>query len=42
MSSDCKCRGAAAGTLGVDTESDDLSRDRRLCRESESGRSDPS
>jgi hypothetical protein len=47
MSSDCKRRGAAlgsatGGTLGVDVESDDLPRDRRLCRESKSGRSEPS
>jgi hypothetical protein len=47
MSNDCKRRGAALGSatggaLGVDTESDDLARDRRLCKESESGRSEPS
>jgi hypothetical protein len=47
MSSDCKRRGAVLGSitggvLGVDTESDDLPRDRHLCRESESGRSEPS
>jgi hypothetical protein len=28
--------------LGVDTEAVDLTRDRHLCRESESGRSEPS
>jgi hypothetical protein len=32
----------AGGALGVNTESDDLPRDRRLCMESESGRSEPS
>jgi hypothetical protein len=47
MSRDCKCRGAALGSatgsaVGVDAESDDLPRDRRLCKESESGRSHPS
>jgi hypothetical protein len=30
------------GALGVDAESDDLPLDRRLCRESESGQSEPS
>jgi hypothetical protein len=39
MSSNCKRRGAALGSatgdaLGIDDESDDLPRDRRLCRES--------
>jgi hypothetical protein len=47
MSSDCKRRGAAlgsatGGTLSVDAESDDLLRDRRLCRDSELGQSEPS
>jgi hypothetical protein len=47
ISSDCKRRGAvlgsaASGALGVDAESDDVLYDRRLWRESESGRSDPS
>jgi hypothetical protein len=47
MSSDCKRHGGALGSttggaLGVDAESDDLPRDRHLCKESESGRSDPS
>jgi hypothetical protein len=47
MSNDCKRRGAALGSaiggmLGVIPESNDLPRDRRLCRESESGRSEPS
>jgi hypothetical protein len=47
MSNDCKHRGAALGSttggaLGIDAESDDLARDRRLCKESESGRSEPS
>jgi hypothetical protein len=47
MSSDCKRRWAALGSatggaLGVDAESGDLPRDRRLCKVSESGRSDPS
>jgi hypothetical protein len=47
ISNDCKRRGAvsepaACGALGVDAESDDFPRDRRLCRESESGRSKPS
>jgi hypothetical protein len=47
MSNDCKHRGAAlgsatGGTLGIDAESDDFPRDRCLCWESESGRSDPS
>jgi hypothetical protein len=28
--------------LGVDAESDDIPRDRRLCMESESGQSEPS
>jgi hypothetical protein len=32
----------ACGALGVDAESDDFPRDRHLCRESESGRSEPS
>jgi hypothetical protein len=45
MSSDCKRRGAALGsatgcTVGADAKSDDLPRDRRLCKESESGHSD--
>jgi hypothetical protein len=31
-----------SSALGVDVESDDLRRDRHLCRESESGWSDPS
>jgi hypothetical protein len=44
MSSNCKRRGAVLGSatggaLDVDAESDDFPRDRRLCRESESGRS---
>jgi hypothetical protein len=47
ISNDCRHRGAALGSavggvLGVDTESDDLPRDRCLSRESESGRSEPS
>jgi hypothetical protein len=47
MSSDYNRRGAALGSatggvLGVDVESDDLPHDWRLCRESESGRSEPS
>jgi hypothetical protein len=47
MSNDCKRHGVALGSatggaLGVDTESDDLPRYRRLRRESESGRSKPS
>jgi hypothetical protein len=47
MSNYCKRCGAALGSttgsaLGVDTESDDLPRDRRLYRESESGQSEPS
>jgi hypothetical protein len=33
---------ATCGTLGVDAESVDLARDRHHCRESESGRSEPS
>jgi hypothetical protein len=33
---------ASCGALGADAESVDLTRDRRLCRESESGRSEPS
>jgi hypothetical protein len=33
---------AIGGALGVDTEYDDLPRDRCLYRESESGRSEPS
>jgi hypothetical protein len=44
MSNDYKCRGAALGSatggvLGIDAESDDLPRDRCLCREL--GRSEP-
>jgi hypothetical protein len=31
-----------SSALGVDVESDDLRRDRHLCRESESGWSEPS
>jgi hypothetical protein len=47
MINDCKRYGvtfgsATGGALGVDAESDDLPRDRRLCRESESGRFEPS
>jgi hypothetical protein len=47
MSNDCKRRGAALGSatggaLGIDAESDDLPHDPRLCRESESGQSEPS
>jgi hypothetical protein len=47
ISNDCKHRVAALGSatggaVGVDAESDDFPRDRRLCRESESGRSEPS
>jgi hypothetical protein len=47
ISNDCKRRGAALGSatgaaLGVDVEFDDLPCDRHLCRESESGRSEPS
>jgi hypothetical protein len=47
MSSDCKRHGAALGSatggaVGVDAKSNDLPRDRRLCKESESGHSDPS
>jgi hypothetical protein len=47
MSNDCKRRevtlgSATGGTLGVDPESNDLPRDRRLCKESESGRSESS
>jgi hypothetical protein len=47
MSNDCKHRGmalcsATGGALGVDAESDNLPLGRRLCRESESGRSEPS
>jgi hypothetical protein len=47
ISNDCRRRGAALGSttdtaLGVDVESDNLPRDQRLCRESESGRSEPS
>jgi hypothetical protein len=47
MSSDCKRLGAALGSatggaLNVDAESDDLPRDQRLYRESESRRSEPS
>jgi hypothetical protein len=47
MSSDFKRREAALGsatgcTVGADAKSDDLPRDRRLCKESESGHSDPS
>jgi hypothetical protein len=33
---------ASCGTLGIDAKSVDLARDRRLCRESESGPSEPS
>jgi hypothetical protein len=44
MSSNCKCCRAAlgsatGGTVDVDAKSVDLPRDRRLCKESESGRS---
>jgi hypothetical protein len=47
ISNDCKCRGVVLGTatgsaLGVDVESGDFPRDRRLCRESEMGQSEPS
>jgi hypothetical protein len=47
ISNDCKRREAALGStaggvLGIDAESDDLPHDWRLCRESESGRSEPS
>jgi hypothetical protein len=45
MSNECKgaaLGSATGGALGVDAESDDLPRDRRLCGESESGRSEPS
>jgi hypothetical protein len=47
ISNDCRrCRAepdsAAYGALSVDAESDDFPRDRRLCRESESGQSEPS
>jgi hypothetical protein len=47
MSSDCKRRGvvlssATGGAVDVDAKSDNLPRDRRLCKESESGRSDSS
>jgi hypothetical protein len=47
ISSDYKCRGEALSSttgsmLGVDAESDDHPRDQRLCRESESGWSEPS
>jgi hypothetical protein len=47
MSSDCKRRGASLGSatggaLGIDAESDDLPRDRHLCKESEQERSTPS
>jgi hypothetical protein len=47
MSSDCKRRGVALGsatdgTIGVDAKSEDLPHDRRLYKESESGRSEPS
>jgi hypothetical protein len=47
ISNDCKRRrvapdSAACGALGVDAESNDFPRDRRLCRESKSGRSEPS
>jgi hypothetical protein len=47
ISNDCRCRGAApdstaCGALDVDAESVKFPRDRRLCRESESGRSEPS
>jgi hypothetical protein len=47
MSSDCKRRGAAlgfatGGVLSVDAESNDLPRDQHLCRELESGQSEPS
>jgi hypothetical protein len=46
MSKDCKRRGATLGfaagdALGIHAESDDLTRDRRLCRELESGQSEP-
>jgi hypothetical protein len=46
ISNDCKRHGAALGSaigtaLGANAESDDLPRDRRLCRESESGWSEP-
>jgi hypothetical protein len=47
ISNDSKHHGAALGSatggaLGVDSEFDDLTCDRRLCRESKSGRSEPS
>jgi hypothetical protein len=47
ISNDCKRRGAVLGSttggaLSVDAESDDLPRDRRLYRESVSGRSEHS
>jgi hypothetical protein len=46
MSNDCKRHGAALGSatggaLGIDAEFDDLARDRRFCRESELGWSEP-
>jgi hypothetical protein len=47
MINDWRCRGtapesASCNALGVDTESVDLARNRRLCKESASGRSGPS
>jgi hypothetical protein len=47
MSNDCKRRGAVlgsatSGALSIDVESDGLARDRYLCKELESGRSEPS
>jgi hypothetical protein len=47
MSNDCKRHGATlgsatSGALDVDAKIDDLPRDRCLCRESESGRFEPS
>jgi hypothetical protein len=46
ISNDCSRRGAmpestSCGALGADAESVDLAHDRRLCRESESGWSEP-
>jgi hypothetical protein len=47
ISNDCRCRGAAlestaCGALGVDAKPVDFARDRRLYKDSESGRSEPS
>jgi hypothetical protein len=46
ISNNCRRRGAAleptaCGALGVDAESVDFARDRRLCKELESGRLEP-